>query len=69
MAQWLIPIPIRKKSIGIKKLYLQVCRDIENLPALPSKEMTEEHLRLEALRDMYWDKYEIERVANEAVAV
>ena len=59
----------QKKINRYKKLYLQVCRDIENLPALPSKEMTEEHLRLEALRDMYWEKYEIERVANEAVAV
>ena len=50
-------------------MYLQVCRDIENLPALPSKEMTEEHLRLEALRDMYWEKYQIEEAADEPVAV
>ena len=35
-----------------KKLYLEVCRDIENLPALPSKEMTAEHIRLEGLRDI-----------------
>ena len=52
-----------------KKLYLQVCRDIENLPALPSKEMTAEHIRLEGLRDMYWEKYQIEEAANEPVAV
>ena len=59
----------RGKINRYKKLYLQVCRDIENLPALPSKEMTEEHLRLEALRDMYWEKYQIEEAANEPVAV
>ena len=52
-----------------KKMYLQVCRDIENLPALPSKEMTAEHIKLEGLRDMYWEKYHIEEAANEPVAV
>ena len=59
----------QKKINRYKKLYLQVCGDIENLPALPSKEMTEEHLRLEALRDMYWEKYEIERVGYESDTV
>ena len=50
-------------------MYLQVCKDIENLPALPSKEMTAEHIRLEGLRDLYWEKYQIEEAANEPVAV
>ena len=58
-----------EKPIGYKQLFLKVCREIENLPALPSKEMTEEHLRLEALRDMYWEKYQIEEAADEPVAV
>ena len=52
-----------------KKMYLQVCRDIENLPALPSKEMTAEHIRLEGLRDMYWEKYQIDEVANEPISI
>ena len=59
----------REKINRYKKLYLQVCRDIRNLPALPSKEMTEEHLRLEALRDMYWEKYQFEEKANEPVTI
>ena len=59
----------REKINRYKKMYLQVCRNIENLPALPSKEMTEEHLRLETLRDMYWEKYQIEEAADEPVAV
>jgi hypothetical protein len=46
-----------------------VCRDIENLPALPSKEMTAEHIRLEGLRDMYWEKYQIEEAADESISV
>jgi hypothetical protein len=59
----------RGKINRYKKLYLQVYGDIESLPALPSKKMTEEHLRLEALRDMYWEKYQIEEAADEPVAV
>ena len=50
-------------------MYLQVCRDIENLPALPSKEMTAKHIRLEGLRDMYWEKYQIDEVANEPISI
>jgi hypothetical protein len=50
-------------------MYLPVCGDIESLPTLPSKEMTEEHLRLEALRDMYWEKYQFEEKANEPVTI
>ena len=52
-----------------KKLYLQVCRDIESLPALPSKEMTAIHIKLEGLRDMYWEKYHIEEAADESISV
>ena len=52
-----------------RKMYLQVCKNIENLPALPSKEMTAEHIRLEGLRDMYWEKCQIEEAADELVAI
>ena len=51
------------------KRYLQICKNIENLPALPSKEMTAEHIRLEGLRDMYWEKYQFEEAADELVAI
>ena len=51
------------------KRYLQICKNIENLPALPSKEMTAEHIRLEGLRDMYWEKYQIEEAADESISV
>ena len=52
-----------------RKRYLQICKNIENLPALPSKEMTAEHIRLEGLRDMYWEKYQIEEAADESISV